>query len=254
MQHKNESVNTTATDGEKSGEAQAERPKVMLEIGIGTYPLLPQPTMLIQQQDGHVPQHFPAGERMYIGIDKPSFSGSTFEAAGEDDDWSLEEASGEERDIAIEALSRSQQLLRGLRPGEAINTMAADGEHLPLGNETVDEVFMSDVLGAQLSPESMINLTGEVARVLRSGGILIVRETITPEAVPIDGMEPLFNHFGLQVTEHIQGLDNERYRELQDRYGVSVNELAPPAGSDEEFYPENMYYVVAEKMPEAPPA
>jgi len=85
-------------------------------------------------------------------------------------------------DPVIEVLSRSATLFRELaQPSTWTEWVCADGEQLPLAEQCADLVLMNGVFN--LFPEKR-HLLQEVARVLESGGRLIVTDYLRSDALP----------------------------------------------------------------------
>lgn len=102
-----------------------------------------------------------------------------------------------------------------------------------LPNEAVDEVFISNVLtdpfmaGTKNSVELLI---AEAARLLRPGGCLIIRETITPE-YKFQLKELLFESHGLQVVDYLTPSDRAEWDKLEAVFKAEPAQFEPKPNS-----------------------
>ncbi|MBI3627464.1 MAG: class I SAM-dependent methyltransferase [Candidatus Sungbacteria bacterium] len=82
---------------------------------------------------------------------------------------------------------QNQELAKDDFPeNENIHFLQADAKKLPVRNESVDEVFLGNLLGSSnISEEEKNKFLQEAKRILKTGGKVIVKETNTP-ALPQD--------------------------------------------------------------------
>ena len=112
--------------------------------------------------------------------------------------------------------------------------MVADGHYLPFVNGSIAEVYMSNVVGSQMTDSSVQKLLGESHRVLRGGGRLTLRENITPAWVSKDlgryVVEADFNR-GLTRYDH----DSPEHAQLVELYGLAPHDEGPGYKDDHFF-------------------
>jgi len=117
-----------------------------------------------------------------------------------------------------------------------------DGRKMPFADETVDEVFLSNVFGSPkvANDEKTINLLfNEISRVCQKNGILIIKETNTPEAMHYDKIKEIAEQYGFTVEQMVRKGDENwdemielystggfRYIESQESYIVSLKKLS----------------------------
>lgn len=214
-----------------------EKPGIVLEIGVGAYPLRPNPTMLSSYDGRETMRKFNNGS-MYIGIDMPDDPNRYWYnyIFGEEPRTPL---SSEERNILMRQFAGAQKELNAIRPGENMQLMVADGHKTPFKDASIDEVYLSNVIGSQLQSESQTSLLAEVKRILKNTGKIVIRETYTPyNADPDFNLPELLDQFGFEIDE-LAKFGDQRYGELQDVYGVGEEEL------DRQHLRSDMYYCIA---------
>ncbi len=115
------------------------------------------------------------------------------------------------------------------RSGESISFIAGDARHLPLPADSVDTVFMANVVDSPArignDPAYFDNLILSIREVLKPGGTLVVYEDRTPElSNPIYGEIPTREQFkllGFDVIETVKlDQDQDTFRQLQKNYGM----------------------------------
>lgn len=220
--------------------------EIVLEIGVGANDFHPMPTMLVGY-DNAVPPHKFTGNRRYIGIDMPLDPGRSwrnmhlfFTGGDVYFDDNSRQSSG---DIALSLGGVRQILLDKYRPGENIDFMVADGQQLPFPDSSITEVYMGNVVGSQMLDSEVGNLLQEVSRVVRAGGMLMLREDITPQHVP-DNLTDLLHGVGFgNIAQHMRG--SNEHTMLQGRYGVSPGDL-----EDHAFTGEHYFLVAARSNPQ----
>jgi ubiquinone/menaquinone biosynthesis C-methylase UbiE len=112
-------------------------------------------------------------------------------------------------DLSQAYLHEARQHVKGLRPVEFI---AANAEDMPLANESVD-VVTSIFLYHELPPEVRRRVTGEIARILRPGGLFVFIDSLQIgdrpgwdgllEAFPKRFHEPFYEHY---VNDDLDGM------------------------------------------------
>lgn len=219
------------------------RPGIVLEIGVGSYPYRTHPSMVISLDGRELIRKFDRGS-LYIGIDRPD----------RPEDYWINYAAGEkprkpfddiDREYFLQQLTEIQTRIKKLRPGESANLVIADGHMLPFRDDSVDEVFLSNVVGSQLTEKAEDAIFREIRRVLKSRGKVVIKETLTPHLAFAGGkMADFLLRHGLRVLEVVP-FESTRYNELQDTYGVGHEELEE---FSDKYLMSFMFYVVAEKL------
>ncbi len=113
-----------------------------------------------------------------------------------------------------------------------------------LPDESVKEVFISNVAGDKhigYSKERTAALLKEAARIIEKGGVIIIRETITPQNSSYL-TEELIREMGLQIEEAVEPDDIERWQMLEKVYKAEPANVAPEPGS---------YYLFLSKSPDS---
>ena len=65
--------------------------------------------------------------------------------------------------------------------GQNTTFIEARGEQLPLKNESIDEILFGNVFGApRISEQKKVQFLDEAERVLKTDGLLVIKETNTP--------------------------------------------------------------------------
>ncbi len=219
------------------------RPGVILEIGVGSYPYRAHPSMVLSFDNRELVRKFDHGS-IYVGIDRPDRP---------EDYWIIpwvgekprKPFSNEDKEAFFQNLIDVQRHIRRSKPGESINLVVADGYKLPFRNNSVDEVFLSNVVSSQLSHKAEDAIFAEIDRVLKSDGKVVIRETLTPRlAFAGDKMSDFLLRHGLRLLETAPfGL--ARYKELQDIYGVGHEEFEE---FNDKYDMSYMFYVIAQKL------
>ena len=118
-------------------------------------------------------------------------------------------------------IAKDISLSRG-STGHYIN---ADGERIPLANDSVKTIVMKDVLGEPpFQGEAKKLLLEEVVRALKADGIIVVMETATPMFLETIGdkrdykafIQNNLNQAGLNTIIHSPG--NAKWGELMKKY------------------------------------
>ncbi|MCL5666576.1 MAG: class I SAM-dependent methyltransferase [Patescibacteria group bacterium] len=93
-----------------------------------------------------------------------------------------------ERDFKLEALQNFHVI-----PGDA-------GKMPFLGNHTVDEVFLGNVVGDP-GVHNHIKIFEEIKRILKPGGKLVIKETTTPDTVNLHTIEYILKNEGFTIIK-----------------------------------------------------
>ncbi len=102
-----------------------------------------------------------------------------------------------------------------------------------LPDTVVKEVFVSNVFSDKhvaCSQERTAALLKEAVRILQEDGVIILRETISPENM-MYLTEELIQEMGLQVEEVVEPDDQERWQMLETIYKAEPANVAPQPGS-----------------------
>ncbi len=155
--------------------------------------------------------HFTDG-LSYIGVDLPAdYIGS--------ENW----------DSGHTHMEEHRRAITNERADESISFIASDARHLPLPADSVDTVFMANVVDSPArignDPAYFDNLILSIREVLKPGGTLVVYEDRTPElSNPIYGEIPTREQFkllGFDVIETVKlDQDQDTFRQLQKNYGM----------------------------------
>lgn len=211
----------------------AVTPRVVLDLGVGAYPWPPQPTMLQSSDGRELPRHFKDG-KIYIGMDMPEDPGRYWVHffAGQEPKTP---PTDKEKKAVFNNLSLAQQYFRSLQPGENINFMAADGHKIPLKDCSVDEIYLSDVLGSQLLFDSTAKIMREVARVIKKTGQVVIKESVSPQWSNPENLPSDLESFGFEVREHIK-YGGTRYDDLLNIYGQTYQVEEDDILADERYF------------------
>jgi hypothetical protein len=196
------------------------KPGLYLEVGVGANDFEPRPTMLVDAEGNLSPRRFVRGAH-YLGIDMPlQLDRSWRNIHG----WFLGDAyiddrSVEDKESIARRLAAARDIVRTLRPGEAIDFALADGLHLPLGNRRAREVYMSDIVGSQLIDDVLQEMLREARRVLLPEGELVLRECRTPFHAP-DNLQDMLLEAGFRAP-HFFDQGTSGYRAKVAEYGVT---------------------------------
>jgi hypothetical protein len=113
------------------------------------------------------------------------------------------------------------------RASEHILFMVGDGRHLPLPDKSVHEVFMSNVLNADIGDEARHGMLAEAARVAEQYGSMVVRANWHTDVWPHDKMLSLVRQY-FSVPRSVEA-DDVSYGRLETQYG-KPSEVAAPDG------------------------
>lgn len=216
---------------------------VILEIGVGAYPFPTNPTMLKSHDGRKLGREFREGS-MYIGIDCPPdpdrywHNIMAFMRGGED----MEPLTQEQREVFHKNLANAQKYFSQDRPMESINFLVADAHYLPFKDGSMDEVFLSNVFGSQLSYHSLELILKNIERVVRPSGKIVIRETGTPQWSWREDMPDMLKKHGFSSVEFV-GYGSHGYSELLNTYGATFEDV------DRGFklFQEDMYYCIASR-------
>ncbi|HSX44309.1 MAG TPA: class I SAM-dependent methyltransferase [Candidatus Saccharimonadales bacterium] len=119
------------------------------------------------------------------------------------------------------------------KSGQNIYFMLGDGQHLPFQDHSVREVFMSNILNADVDDATRNDMLNEARRVLEKDGNVIVRVNWNREEWKLRKMADAINDQGFFVFRSVRSIDPE-YRSMEAQYGTP-NQVAAPEG----------YYLIA---------
>lgn len=119
------------------------------------------------------------------------------------------------------------------RPGQHILFTIGDAGHLPFSTSSVREVFMSNVINADLDNDARANILAESRRVLEASGSLILRVNWHQDIWPHDKMVGLIKDSGFRVVRSVASSEAE-CQSLEAQFGTPT-EIKAPEG----------YYVIA---------
>jgi ubiquinone/menaquinone biosynthesis C-methylase UbiE len=121
-------------------------------------------------------------------------------------------------DLSRAYLQEARRHLAGLRGAELIEAAA---EHMPFGGASVD-ILTSIFLFHELPPEVRRQVTAEIARVLKPGGLFVFLDSLQIgdrpgwdgllEGFPVRFHEPFYHHY---VTDDLEGMFREAGLEAQ---------------------------------------
>lgn len=204
----------------------------MLEIGLGSYPFFPAPTVLVNKFLGRRvnepnPNFDFSGSRHYVGVDNGTAVG----------DHGYLGAPEELTAKAREKLEETEAMLRAKRPECNIDLIFGDVFDLCLPSNSFDEVFMSNVLSSMIDVAVVRDLVKLSAKVLRSSGLLVTRETFTPQFMPHESVLESMYAAGFTDTEAIC-LDDQRaqYDKLTEHYGATVHDSARAPSNSQRYF------------------
>lgn len=141
--------------------------------------------------------------------------------------------------------ARNQRLAEEQRPGENIEFIYGDMNNIPLQDQSVYEIFASNVMGQSVS--GFYGALDELSRVTEDGGHLVIKENTTPYPIELTIGEPgqLFGDF--MIDKIVRG-DEPEYAQLNQRYGDNMDDIAAlKSGAGPELQ-SNVYYVLLHKV------
>lgn len=184
----------------------------MLEIGVGSCPFPTQTTVLIDSQGRPNPNFDFSGGSSYLGVDNGT--------AISDHSYL-----GSQTEIATEArgsLSRYEDRIRGVRPGEDIELRYMDAFDLAGRVGAYNQVMMTNVLSSMISREMARRLLELASDVLTPGGLFVSRETFTPEYMDEQALSDIMGTLEFAQVELVpcstRGCD---YDALSQHYGLT---------------------------------
>ncbi len=187
----------------------------MVEVGVGSHPFSPQPTVLIDSHMRLNPAFSFGGNRRYIGVDNGRIP-------IDHDTRYL----GSPSDIITKAARKLldfEARIKEIRPEDNISMHFTDVLDLGLEAGSVSEVMMSNVLSSGLEAREMQTLLDESARLLPSEGLLVTRETFTPWICPPDLLVPMLERRGFEPVEIFHSSEHrDQYNELANYYGPTL--------------------------------
>lgn len=221
-------------------------PGIYLEVGVGGDMFTPNPTMLMPGTRGS--RQFVDGAH-YVGVDYPKdpqryWIEDLAYYMGDEEALIQARTPGDIMRVYA-ALRGVQNIIRSVCDGESIQFMVADGERLPLADDSVNEVYACDVFGSQLKRPSIERLVTESHRVLRPGGRLVVRECFTPRWNGPENLRCSLEERGLRIAQVVK-FGSAEYETLAGEYGTTQYEN-PATNPDFDEHAKDMYFCVATK-------
>jgi hypothetical protein len=222
--------------GQNHGAHIAYKPATTQELVAATAVLLPYVEQARQNQDiANLPRYLEVG----YGLDPAAIRGRR--------DFSTKISVGVDRAVgnysnpvgpyADAVVARSKQYaeyVAAKKAEEHILFMLGDAGNLPFLAGTIREVYMSNVLNADLKDGPREQLLKEAARVIGAAGSLVVRVNWHQDAWPHDKMVSYLRSSGFFVSRTVDK-NEAAYLSLEEQYGTP-KEVPAPAG----------YYVVAQ--------
>ncbi|MEK7152750.1 MAG: methyltransferase domain-containing protein, partial [Patescibacteria group bacterium] len=118
------------------------------------------------------------------------------------------------------------------RRGQYISFLMGDGGRLPFPDRSVGEIFMSNLLNANIGDKARHTILTEAQRVIEDEGNVVIRANWHTDVWPHDKMIDLVSNY-LDVPRSVEADDRE-YQRLDAQYGAP-SEVAAPDG----------YYLIA---------
>jgi SAM-dependent methyltransferase len=194
--------------GHESGENEAEAQlPIHLEIGYGLDP-------------GAILTKRSFKNKMYVGVDR---------AVGD-----YQNSIGTYPEAVRMQSKWFANLTKAEKAGQQIHFMLGDGMHLPFPDHSIREVFMSNVLNADVDEETRTALIKEAHRVLEKDGNIIVRINWNRGEWQLRKMVDTINENDFHVFRSVRSSDPE-YPRMEAQYGTP-KQVAAPDG----------YYLIAE--------
>ena len=193
----------------------------MLEIGVGSYPFSPQPTVL--ELDFMLPNpHFDfRGNRKYLGVDNGTAA----------DNHPYRGTLQQVKNMAESDLAAYAMRMKEERPGENIAFRFGDILGLKLPLEAYDEVTMTNVLSSMIGFKQVKALVARSLQLLKPSGTLVTRETFTPWYMRAEDLPIHLRNVGFrEIDIFTHAFNPEDYDHLRDYYGATLfdRDFAPP--------------------------
>lgn len=182
---------------------QATKPElpIFLEVGYGL-----DPAAVIGRRK------FKADSRIYLGVDPGVGNYGT----------PADQYGKTVRDTA----ARNAEIAARERPGEHTLYTLGTGSQLPVKDDSVTEILMSNVLNAPLEPGEPDQLLDEAYRSLKAAGTLVLRVNWHQDTWSHGRVYDLIKSHGFEHY-HSVGPDREEYDVLDAQYGHPTNVAAP---------------------------
>ena len=157
------------------------------------------------------------GNKIYIGVDAARGNYHT------QDRQDYGEA------VRAETADMHQQIQHE-KPDENIHFIFAEGEHLPLPNDSVQEVYMANVVTAPLTHNARTDLLLDVNRVLLPDGKLVLKVNWDVWMWPKEEIKQIIEAAGFGQCEIIDSMTDEaNFVQLETTYGASAG-IDTPTG------------------------
>jgi hypothetical protein len=190
----------------------------MLEIGVGSHPFSPQPTVLVNNRMKPNKAFSFEGEKRYLGVD----NGRT----PTDHDISYLGSKELNAAKAAEKLLDFTVQIREVRPGENIELYFGEIADLGIQPRSVSEVLMCNVLSSGLSDMEKRFLVRAAADLITPKGLLVIRETFTPHFNSPEELLPRLQILGFDPIEIISASEKpEQLDELTNYYGPTIHDM-----------------------------
>lgn len=201
----------------------------MLEIGVGSYPFELEPTVIEYHVFGEANPNFDfSGNRQYLGVDN-----------GTEADHSFLETPEHITQKARAELAWYAARLVEARPQQNLEFRFADAFDLRKPKHGYSEIMMSNVLSSMIGLERAGALIKLSATLLSTSGLLVTRETFTPQFMPISQTVDRMMRAGFTSVDAVPHTSRPNdYNALKEYYGFTV--------FDEEIaLREDRYYCLA---------
>ena len=161
--------------------------------------------------------------RYYIGIDIGSDS-STIEGRNYGEAAAAALPEFQRRVNKVRRRTVMEFLKRAPKPQkENIQFMRGNARELPLPEQSVDEIYMSNVLTAPQSHEDQLQLLDEATRVLKPNGEIVIKCNWDRALWPPEAVEGLLIEAGLRIDERIDSMNTPEewlaYSAAEIRFG-----------------------------------
>lgn len=163
------------------------------------------------------------GNRYYLGVDigsdSSSIDGRNYGEAAADALPEFQRRVNKQKHRTV-----MQFLKRAPKPHkENIQFMRGNARNLPLPEQSVDEIYMSNVLTAPQSHKEQLQLLAEAVRVLKPNGEIVVKCNWDRNLWPPETVEELLREAGLRIDERIDSTNTPKewfaYSGAEIRYG-----------------------------------
>jgi len=195
--------------------APQPEPYALREFGVGSYPVLPAPTVIRDSRGNRNPAWSFRGSRSYTGIDNASTIPE-------------QEVRGTPEEIRRQGrrrLAELEEFLGAAHPDENIGFIFGNAQDLSL--PPGEEVLICNVLGSGITDRERQELLVAANLLLTAGGLLTVRETWTPDSYLPDELIADLGRLGFGQPEVVL-TDDPLFDPLTAHYGPTREDLGTP--------------------------